>query len=129
MKLFKKNKQDKKTYATNEIYVLTTTITSNYDDGSHNGPICVTWYFLATKKDDFYYELFSEKKIEKETDMHSDGVVSLTFNVPYIERVEPITQYLVDSSKKELDKVLLFDFITNMNVLNHLGAFEEISEE
>lgn len=115
-------------YLANELYVLKTVITSNYNDGCGLGPRCVTVYLLARQENNVYYELFTDKKIQKESDMRSDGAVWLTFNVPYIEDVKPITKY---SDKKKFKKSLLFDFIMQINVLNSLGAFEEekMSEE
>lgn len=129
MAFFKRKRKSlgKETYLANELYVLKTVITSNYDDGSGLGPRCVTIYLLARQENNVYYELFTDKKIEKESDMHSDGVACFTFNVPYIEEVKPITDY---SDKEKFKKSLLFDFIMDMNVLNSLGAFEEeMSEE
>lgn len=52
-------------------------------------------------------------------------MVVANFDTPYIEKIEPLTEYLRDKSKKKINIQLLFDFITNMNVLNSLGAFED----
>lgn len=118
----KENKKNKETYLAEEVYVLKTVVTSNYYDGTGLGPRCVTMYFLASRKEETYYELFSGRKIEKESDTISDNFRFMTFNVPYIEEVKSITEY---SKEKSFRKDLLFDFITEMNVLNVLGAFEE----
>ena len=128
MTFFKRKRKSlgKETYLANELYVLKTVVTSNYNDGSGFGPRCVTVYLLARQENNVYYELFTDKKIQRESDMHSDGAICLTFNVPYIEEVKPITEY---SDKKKFEKSLLFDFIMEMNVLNSLGAFEEEEEE
>lgn len=129
MAFFKRKRKSlgKETYLANELYVLKTVITSNYDDGSGLGPRCVTVYLLARQENNVYYELFTDKKIEKESDAHSDGVACFTFNVPYIEEVKSIRDY---SGKIKFKKSLLFDFIMEVNVLNSLGAFEEeMSEE
>ena len=91
---------------------------SNYDDGNRIGPQCISIYLLARQEDNMYYELFSDKKIEKESDMNSDGASCFTF----IKEVKPITNYL---DKKEFKKSILFDFIMEMNVLNSLGAFDK----
>jgi hypothetical protein len=108
-----------------EVYVVTTIITSSYDDGSGCGPRCVTWYFLAKLENEEYYELFSGKKLEKKEDLHKDGMVSINFDTPYIENVKPLKEYLRNESTKKMDIKLLFDFITDMNVLGSLGAFKE----
>lgn len=108
-----------------DVYVATTTITSSHDDGTGCGPRCVAWYFLVRLENNKYYELFAGKQLEREEDTHKDGVVFTNFDTPYIKKVEPLTEYLKDNSKKEITIQLLFDFITNMNVLNSLGAFED----
>lgn len=108
-----------------DVYVATTTITSSHNDGTGWGPRCVTWYFLVKLENNEYHELFAGKKIEKEEDTHKDDMVVANFDTPYIEKIEPLTEYLRDKSKKKINIQLLFDFITNMNVLNSLGAFED----
>jgi len=108
-----------------DVYVATTTITSSHNDGTDCGPRCVTWYFLVKLENNEYHELFAGKKIEKEEDTHKDDMVVASFDTPYIEKIEPLTEYLRDKSEKKMNIQLLFDFITNMNVLNSLGAFED----
>ena len=41
---------------------------------------------------------------------------SKKFNVPYITKVEMLTEYLRDQTMKTIKLELLFDFITDMNV-------------
>lgn len=100
-----------------EVYVLTTEIISSHDDGSGWGPQCVTLYYLGTKKGGIYYELFSGKKLAEEKDTHLKDCVSKEFNVPYITKVEMLTKYLRDQTMKTIKLNLLFDFITDMNVI------------
>lgn len=108
-----------------EVYVATTMITSSYIDDTWPSPRCTTWYFLVKLENNEYHELFSGKRIEKEEDTHKDDIVSGYFDTPYIEKVEPLKEYLKDKSIKLMNIQLLFDFITNMNVLNSLGAFKD----
>lgn len=110
------NRSTKLEFNCADVYVLTTTIISSYNDGMGCGPRCVTWYFLSTRCQNEYYELFSGKKLKKESDCHSDGYTLKTFNEPYIEKIEPLKDYLRDKNKKTMDSQLLFDFITQMNV-------------
>ena len=112
-----------------DLYVATTTITSSHNDGTGCSPICVTWYFLVKLENNEYHELFAGKKIEKEEDTHKDNMVVANFDTPYIEKIEPLTKYLRDKSEKKMNIQLLFNFITNMNVLNSLGAFEDDQED
>ena len=112
-----------------DVYVATTNITSSYNDGTGCGPICVTWYFLVKLENNEYHELFAGKKLEKGEDNHKDGVISANFDTPYIEKIEPLTEYLRDKSEKKMNIQLLFDFITHMNVLNSIGAFDDDQED
>ena len=112
-----------------EVYVATTTITSSYKDDTGFGPRCVSLYLLVLEKNNEYHELFSGTKIEKEENTYKDGVVIADFDTPYIEKIEPLTEYLQDTSRKKVSLHMLFDFITNHNVLNSLGAFEDTPED
>ena len=85
-------------------------------------------YFLAKCEDGEYYELFSGKKLEKEK-QPEDGFLLQTFDTPYVKKAEPLTKYLKDPNKMTIDIQSLFDFITYMNVLGSIGAFDEEDEE
>lgn len=103
-----------------DVKIATTNITSSYDDGSGLGPRCVKWYFLVHEIDGKYYEIFSNKYIKEEVDTHNDGVTYQTFDTPYIEKVEPLREYLKNPNKKVIDVQLLFDFVLDMNVQEQL---------
>lgn len=103
-----------------DVKIATTNITSSYDDGSGLGPRCVKWYFLVHEIDGKYYEIFSNKRIKEEVDTRNDGVTYQTFDTPYIEKVEPLREYLKNPYKKVIDVQLLFDFVLDMNVQEQL---------
>lgn len=103
-----------------DVKIATTNITSSYDDGSGLGPRCVKWYFLVYEIDGKYYDIFSNKHIKEEIDTHNDGVIYQTFDTPYIEKVEPLSEYLKNPNKKIIDIQLLFDFVLDMNVREQL---------
>ena len=107
-----------------EVKVATTTIISSYIDEAGEGPRFVRWYFLVREVNEKYYEIFSDKQIEKESDTHDDGFTSKTFDTPYIEKLEPLTKYLRNPKQKVINLQLLFDFILDMNVRGRLGAFD-----
>ena len=109
-----------------DVKIATTNITSNYDDGSGVGPRCVKWYFLVHEIDGKYYEIFSNKQIEKETDTHKDGFIIRNFNTPYIEKLDPLKNYLIDLNQKTIDLKLLFDFILDMNVQESIKNTEKV---
>lgn len=108
-----------------EIKVATISIISSHDNGSGAGPLCVKGYFLVHEVKGKYYEIFSNKQIEKASDTHNDRFMYLNFDTPYIEKLEPLTDYLRNPKKKVIDLVLLFDFILEMNVFERLGVFDE----
>lgn len=124
MVFFKRNGTNKMVNV-DEIFVATTEIIASYRTGDGCSPMCVTWYFLAKFENNEYYELFSGKKLEKEEDTHEKDSVFAEFDTPYIKKTEPLKEYLRDENKKKMDIQLLFDFITTMNVMNSLGAFED----
>ena len=110
-----------------DVYVITSMIISSYNDGTGCEPMFVTMYFLARREDGEYYELFSGKKIEKDN-RPKDGFLVQNFDTPYVKKAEPLKVYLKHPNKSTIDIQCLFDFITNMNVLNTLGAFEETED-
>lgn len=104
-----------------EVKVATTII--NY--GSEAGSRFVKWYFLVREVNGKYYEIFSDKQIDKEEDTHHNGFTIQSFETPYIQKLEPLTRYLRNPKKKVIELQLLFDFILDMNVQEQLGTSEE----
>ena len=133
--MFFRKKKDKnegrgniKLYDPKEIYVLTTEIISDYDDGSGVGPRCTTQYFLATKEKEKFYELFSKVEIEN-PDNSTPGFTFMKFNEPMIKKVESLNKYVVNQNKK-LKAKELFYFLNMLNVrLEVLGNTEETEED
>lgn len=107
-----------------DVYLATTTIVSSYNDGFGFGPRCVTCYLLVRLENNEYYELFAGKKIQKEEDTHEDGIGSHYFDVPYIEKVKPLKDYLRDKTKLEIDIQELFDFVIKKNVYSFLKELD-----
>lgn len=126
----KKSKVDEQNFVAttlrvSEIKVATTTIVSSYVDNSWNGPKCVKWYFLVREVDGEFYEIFSNRKIEKDEDSHHNECIIKDFDRPYITEVEPLTNYLRNPNIDVIESQLLFDFILMMNVHESLKTFEE----
>ena len=106
----KKKEADKKRvyysklYETERIYLLTTEVISDYNDGSGAGPIAsIQQYYLATKEQDKYYELFSKVELTEEK----------KFNIPHIVKVGRITEYVKDEM---LTSEELFEFVLKRNM-------------
>lgn len=107
------------------LYVAKAIIVSNHYDEEGFGPKCATYYFVVRQIKNQYYEVFSGKKIEMKGDTKKDSISCQKFDTPYIEEIEPLTKHLKDSKKEVVSSIELFDFITNMNVLEFVGAFDE----
>ncbi|MCI8411792.1 MAG: hypothetical protein HFJ40_05105 [Clostridia bacterium] len=97
-----------------DVYVLTTTIVPDSDEKVGT----ITYYFLATKREEEYYELFSDMKLEKEPDTYSDKDTTKQLDKPYIKKVEPLKEYMMDKKAKRIKRSLLFEFIISINVDN-----------
>jgi len=106
-----------------QVYVVTTTITLCNDEDPTTELKSVTWFFLARIENNKYYELFAGKRLQTEEEAYD--VDSIEFDMPYIVKADPLKDYLVDETEKEMDIQSLFDFITNLNVLNSVGEFNE----
>lgn len=93
-------------YEPERVYVLTTEIISDHNDGSGAGPIAsIQQYYLATKEQDKFYELFSKVELTKEK----------KFNIPYITKVESILKY-VEDTEQILTSDELFEFVAKKNM-------------
>ena len=97
-----------------DVYVLTSTIVPDSDEKVGT----ITYYFLATKREEEYYELFSDMKLEKEPDTYSDKDTTKQLDKPYIKKVEPLKEYMMDKKAKRIKRSLLFEFIISINVDN-----------
>ena len=130
MAFFRRKRKDtiKTNVKVSDIYVVTSIIISSYNAGTGFGPMCVTMYFLGKYEDGEYYELFSGKKLENKK-QPEDGFLFQTFDTPYVKKAEPLTKYLRNHKKEMIDIQSLFDFITQMNVLDKLGFLSDEEEE
>ena len=72
-----------------------------------------------------FYEIFSNRKIEKDEDSHHNECIIQDFDRPYITEVEPLTNYLKNPNIDVIESRLLFDFILTMNVHESLKTLEE----
>lgn len=118
-----------------EVKVANVMFISSSGAGLGAGPMCTNFYLLVREEDGKYYELFSDRKIEKESDKkekgsdeHSPDFTSLNFDKPYIRKIEPLTNYLRNPKLKAIKLHLLFDFLLCLNVeesFEKLDANEE----
>lgn len=121
-----KERENIKLYDPKEIYLLTTEIISDCDNGSGAGPTCITQYFLATKENEKFYELFSKVEI-KYADTSTPGFTCGTFNTPMIEKVEELKKYAVNPNK-QLTVEELFYFLNMLNAKSKVLEYPEEEE-
>ncbi len=104
-----------KRYNPKKFFLVTTEIISGYNNGSGARPLkSITQYYLATKKGEEFYELFFKVKLQKKNSSKV-GSRFLQFDIPFITRVEPMTDY-VKNEKEKITLEDLFYFITDMNI-------------
>lgn len=108
-----KDKDGRQLYNPKKIYLLTTKIISNCDDGSGAGPRSITQYYLATKEKEKFYELFSKVEI-KYADDSTPSYEFRNFNTPTIKEVKKLEEY-VKYPHIYLTAEELFYFITEIN--------------
>ena len=120
MVFFKKKRKAK------NLYLAKTEIISSYDNSNGFGPMCVTQYFLAEKRNKKYYELYSGEELELEENTKEPGFCFKTTDVPYITEIGHISRY---SDKKEFTDSELFDFITRTNTYNTIDLLTENDED
>ena len=125
-KFFKREQETNNLISVDNIFVVKTKITSNYDDGAGLGPrAAVTMYFLATQKENKYYEFFSGADLVLWKDAHKGGMIFASFNTPYVMEIKYFKDFLTKKSTKTVSKNDLFYFITNLNTLEilHVARF------
>jgi len=93
-------------YDPKEIYVLSTIVISDFDYGMGACRRRLKKYYLAQKKDDCYYELFSKVRVDQGPIKH--------WNAPYVKKAELLEVYIKEVDFK-LSAEFLFLFITKMN--------------
>lgn len=122
----KKSTENKNMISLENVYLVQTLIVSNLDDESGFGPRTMDMYFLARCIDGKYNELFSERELYKNEDTNMRY-----FNKPYITKEASLKSFLVDPDAKSMERSILFDYITEINVNSHFGVspFDEENDE
>jgi len=123
----KKGRENIKLYDPKKIYLLTTEIISDSDDGSDAVSRSITHYFLATKEKGKFYELFSKVEI-KYPDNMAPGFTFRKFNRPMIKEVESLKKNVVNPNKK-LSAKDLFYFLNMLNAKPKVLEFPDETKE
>ena len=111
-----------------EVFVAKAEVVSSYNDGQGCGPRCVNMFFLVKVVDGKYHELFSNSKLDMESDCHHDGCCTRNFDTPYIEKIYRLTRFIKKGPNDKLTIRELFQIINHLNVLNDVGALDDIDE-
>ena len=119
MSIFKSRKELKVA----EIKVAKATVRLRVENGL--GIQCEDCYLLVRKVEGKYYEVFSNRQIEKFGDKESRRHLDEVFDTPYIAEMKPLKEYVTNPELKTIDKDVLFDFILNMNIRSMLGDFKD----
>ena len=112
----------------NDVFVARAEVVSSYNDGQGCGPKYTTMYFLVKVVDGKYHELFTNRKLDLESECYHDGCCSRSFDKPYIEKVYVLTRFIKRRSSDKLTIRELFDIIVHLNVLNDVGALDNIDD-
>ena len=133
MSIFKRKKieaerlKNSTEFECSSIYVLTTSIISDFSTPSFPGFLRLNLYLLAKKDENGnFYELFTGKEIKSEKAQHEYFCTYLSYNEPYFTKIEPFTDYLVNPKMKTVTSSLLFDFLLDQNMFNYINLLDEI---
>ncbi len=105
------------TIKVDEVYIATCNLEANCNDGKGFYEKKVTLFYLAKKNLYGYEELFTGRNLcLDEEEEFSD--------IPFIQKVEPLREYLGDYVHEEITYTALFDIITTINAMVKLGSLE-----
>ena len=117
----KKRKGDelrKLTIKVDDVYIVTSNLKASCNEGKGFYEKRVTLFYLATKVSYGYKELFSGRDLLLDEDEEF-------LDIPFIQKVEPLREYLGDYDKEEITYTALFDIIANVKAMAKLGGLEK----
>lgn len=123
MSIFKSRRESNKKLKVAEIKVAKATVMLRGENGL--GIRCVDCYLLVHKVEGKYYEVFSNRQIEKFGDTESIRHLDEVFDTPYIAEMKPLKEYVPNPELRTIDTDILFDFILNMNIRSMLVDFDD----
>ena len=115
----RKGEESKKlTVKVDDVYIATSNLKASCDDGKGFYDKKVTLFYLVLKSSYGYKELFTGRELVLDEDEEF-------LDIPFIQRVESLREYLGDYDGEEITYTALFDIIANINAMVKLGALEK----
>ena len=115
----RKGEESKKlTVKVDDVYIATSNLKASCDDGKGFYDKKVTLFYLVVKSSYGYKELFTGRELVLDEDEEF-------LDIPFIQRVESLREYLGDYDGEEITYTALFDIIANINAMVKLGALEK----
>ena len=115
----RKGEESKKlTVKVDDVYIATSNLKASCDDGKGFYDKKVTLFYLVVKSSYGYKELFTGRELVLDEDEEF-------LDIPFIQRVEPLREYLGNYDGEEITYTALFDIIANINAMDKLGALEK----
>lgn len=100
-----------------DVYIATSNLKANCNDGKGFYEKKVTLFYLALKVSYGYKELFTGRDLCLDEDEEF-------LDIPFIQKVEPLRDYLGDYEQEEISYTALFDIIATINAMVKLGSLE-----
>ena len=100
-----------------DVYIATSNLKANCNDGKGFYEKKVTLFYLAVKVSYGYKELFTGRDLCLDEDEEF-------LDIPFIQKVEPLREYLGDYEQEEISYSALFDIIATINAMVKLGSLE-----
>ena len=100
-----------------DVYIATSNLKANCNDGKGFYEKKVTLFYLAVKVSYGYKELFTGRDLCLDEDEEF-------LDIPFIQKVEPLREYLGDYEQEEISYTALFDIIATINAMVKLGSLE-----
>lgn len=114
----RKGEEPKKlTVKVDDVYIATSNLKASCDDGKGFYDKKVTLFYLVLKSSYGYKELFTGRELVLDEDEEF-------LDIPFIQRVESLREYLGDYDGEEITYTALFDIIANINAMVKLGSLE-----
>ena len=100
-----------------DVYIATSNLKANCNDGKGFYEKKVTLFYLAFKVSYGYKELFTGRDLCLDEDEEF-------LDIPFIQKVEPLRDCLGDYEQEEISYTALFDIIATINAMVKLGSLE-----
>ncbi len=114
----RKGDEQKKLYVkVDDVIIATSNLKASCNDGKGFYDKKVTLFYLVTKGPYGYKELFTGRDLIIDEDEEF-------LDISFIQKVEPLRDYLGDYEQEEISYTALFDIIVTINAMVKLGGLD-----